>query len=147
MRGIAIAIVVAGCCAVLAAQAGEPAGFGQLAEAYRTAHESGNVERLSALVCWDRVDALTRTSVNQVLRSRLDRPVAAVEFEPITADTVLEYEFGGVVYRPNLAPVGFLVVRFAADESTGDVATQLRFLIGRKDGVLLIATGAPEVRG
>ena len=147
MRGVAVVVAVVGCCAVLAGQAGEPEGFDQLAAAYRAAHESGSVERLSALVCWDRVDAVTRSSVIQVLRSEVDRPVTAVEFEPITSDTVLEYELGGVVYRPNLAPLGFLVIRFAADASTGDVATALRFLIGRKGSVLLIATGAPEASG
>ena len=147
MRGVVVAIVAVGCCAVLAGQASAPAGFGPLAEAYRAAHESGSVERLSALVCWDRVDAVTRASVNQVLTSELGRPVAAVDFEPLLSDTVLEYQFGGVVYRPNLVPVGFIVIRFAANQSTDEVATTMRLLIGRKGGDLLIATGAPETGG
>jgi len=135
-------------CAPALAHAGEdvePSGFRDFAAQFRAAHDSGDIARISELVCWDRVDAGTRASVERHAASELGRPTSSMSFEKLPEGADLEYQQGGVTYRPNLPPIGFLVVHYVVDRSSPTAATATRYLLGRQAGELRIATAAPAV--
>jgi hypothetical protein len=71
------------------------------------------------------------------------RPISEISFEQLPEDATLEYEHGGVRYRPNLLPIGHLIVRFEANPAEPTAATATHYLIGRKAGELRITTAAP----
>jgi hypothetical protein len=121
----------------------EPTGFRELAALYRIGHESGDFRKISELICWDRVDAQTRSSLQRNTVSEFGRPISSISFEQLPEDAFLEYEQGGVTYRPNLSPIGHLVVRYPPKPSDPGAATASHYLIGRKAGVLRITTAAP----
>ena len=126
-----------------ASEGSEPNDFRELAALFRTAHDSGDFEKISGLVCWDRVDARTRAAVERHTASEFGRPISSVSFEKLPEDAGLEYQQDGVTYRPNLSPIGYLVIRYAPSQSDPSAATATRYLLGRKAGKLRIATAAP----
>lgn len=127
----------------IAAEPAEPEGFRELAALFRAAHDSSDFDGISKLICWDRVDAPARASVQRHTMSEFGRPISEISFEQLGEDATLEYEYGGVRYRPNLSPIGYLVVRFEANPSDPTAATSTRYLIGLKAGKLRITTAAP----
>jgi hypothetical protein len=143
MRIIALCVLLTSPLVALAAQNGEPTGFRELAAQFRAAHDSGHVGKISQVVCWDRVDARTRAAVERHIASEFGRPISSISFDPLPQDADLEYEQAGVTYRPNLTPLGYLVVRYASDPAQPTAATAARFLLGRKSGELRITTAAP----
>jgi hypothetical protein len=139
-----IVLLLTGAALLLGAAAAAPAGFEELATAFRAAQRSGDVQEFKKLICWDGVDGPTRASVLGAFQEDLGGTIADISFEPMSSEDHLQYELHGVTYRPNLEPIGWLVVRFdwvgvAAKPS----ATRTQYLLGRKDGRLLIATAAP----
>jgi hypothetical protein len=135
-------------CAPALAYAGEdasPDGFRDFAALFRAAHDSSDIGKISELICWNAVDAQTRASVERHTASEFGRPISSISFEGLPEDENLEYQQGGVTYRPNLSPIGYLVVRYVANPSNPTAATATRYLLGRKAGMLRIATAAPFV--
>ena len=130
---------------VLASAEGEatPLGFNELAELFRAGHDSADFEKIAELICWDNVVADARASLERHTASEFGRPISSMSFEALTGDAVLEYEQAGVTYRPNLAPIGYLVVRYPPKPNDPTAATATHYLIGRKAGSLRIATAAP----
>ena len=127
----------------IAAENAEPEGFRELATLFRAAHDSSDFEMVTELICWDRVDGAAKASVERHTASEFGRPISGILFEQLPEDAILEYEHGGVRYRPNLTPIGYLVVRFEPNPSEPTAATATRYLIGRKAGELRITTAAP----
>jgi hypothetical protein len=127
----------------MAAENAEPEGFRELAALFRAAHDSSDFDRVSKLICWDRVDGAAMASLERHTASEFGRPISEIVFEQLPEDATLEYEQGGVRYRPNLSPIGHLVVRFEANPSDPTAATATHYLIGRKAGKLRITTAAP----
>lgn len=133
---------------LLAASAADPPGFSKLASAFRAAHASGDVQRIAQLVCWDRVEPSTRVAVLHAAEEDMAGSIADIRFAPLDSRDKLQYELHGVTYRPNIRPVGWLVVRFTWLGVAGHPAvSRTQYLIGRKDGRLLIATAAPVSAG
>ena len=126
-----------------AAEVVEPADFREFASQFRKAHDSGDFGKISELICWDRVDAAARASLDRNTSMEFGRPISSISFETLPEDATLEYEQGGVTYRPNLTPIGYLVVRYAPKESDPTAATAMHYLLGRKVDKLRIATAAP----
>lgn len=117
-----------------------------LATRFREAHESGDVEALRRLVCWDGVDEHTRGSVERQLEQELGREIEDVRVEALSEGFQLEYSLDGVTYRPNLEPVRRLRVEFgdAPEAEAGEAGTgSMSFLVGERDGTYLITTAAP----
>ncbi len=127
--------------------AADPAGFGELSKAFRAAHEAADIDALSRLVCWEGVDQRTRESVRRHASDDFGTRIERFEFQPVSDSDVLEYELGGVLYRPNLEPIGWLVVHFAVGPPSGAVqVTNSKYLVGRKADTLRITTAAPASR-
>jgi len=127
----------------IAAEQAEPEGFRELAVLFRAAHDSSDFDGVSKLICWDRVDGPAKASVERHTASEFGRPISEISFEQLPEGETLEYEYGGVRYRPNLSPIGYLVVRFGANPADPTAATATRYLIGHKAGKLRITTAAP----
>lgn len=116
----------------------------ELAGRYAEAHEAHDLEALRRLVCWDRVSASTRASIERQIETELDRDIAAVRLEELSGDFELEYALDGVTYRPNLEPVRRLRIEFApVAEGQPSRSTSMSFLVGVKDGAYLITAVAP----
>ena len=122
---------------------GPPAGFEEFATQFRTAHDASSIEQFARLVYWERVDAQTRGSVERQSAKEFGRAIMSISFEPLPGGATLEYERAGVTYRPNLPPLGQLVVLYAPRSERPTVATSTRYLLGRESGKLRIATAAP----
>ncbi len=129
----------------LANDRSESDGFAEIAERFRAAHDSAEIEKVAQLVCWKGVDSKTRRSVERHTASEFGRPLASISFEELPADATLEYQQGGVTYRPNLSPIGYFVVAYVADPANPMAAISTRYLLGHKSGGLHIATAAPVV--
>ena len=121
----------------------EPKDFREFAVLFRAAHDSSDFGKISELVCWDRVNDEARASFRRHTASEFGRPISSISFERLPEDAMLEYEQGGVTYRPNLSPIGYLVVRYTPKPSEPTAATATHYLIGRKAGSLRITTAAP----
>ena len=76
---------------------------------YRSAHQSGDLERLQKLVVWGHAEKRTREKTTQRLGKYLNRTIRKIEYRPAPDD--YEYQFYGA--KPSLKPVGWLVVTFA----------------------------------
>jgi hypothetical protein len=145
MKFLLIAALLFASAPAIANEGTEPDDFGDFSVSFRAAHDSADIRKISELVCWDRVDARTRASLERHTASEFGRSISSIEFEGIPESEMLEYEQGGVIYRPNLSPLGFIVVRYAANPSNPTAATESRFLLGRQAGELRITTAAPSV--
>lgn len=119
----------------------DPTDFKSFAKLFHAAHDSTSIEEISDLICWDRVDEQTRASIERHTTSEFGRPISSISFESLSEDENLEYAQDGIVYRPNLSPIGYLVVRYVAEPSNPTAATATRYLLGRKAGKLRIAYG------
>ena len=126
-----------------AGAAKEPEGFRDFAFQFRSAHEAGDFSKVSELICWDRVDADAKASFERHTSREFGRSISSVSFEALSEDSMLEYEQNGITYRPNLDPIGFLVVRYPTQELDSTAATAMHFMLGRKEGKLRIITAAP----
>ena len=93
---------------------------------------------------WDGTTVDEREPVRKSIERDFANDVLDVRIEPMKAGQILQYELKGVTYRPNLEPLGNLVVEF---ERTGDrvQATSTSYLFGKKDGTFMIATAAAVV--
>ncbi|MEN8181199.1 MAG: hypothetical protein ABFS46_01545 [Myxococcota bacterium] len=130
--------VVVGC------QPAAPGTPDELAARYHSGHDSGNLEALTRLVCWDRVDERTRRSVEKQLGQELGRPITETRVEVLSPGFELEYALDGITYRPNLVPVRRLRITFTPAEPGEPPRTEaMSFLLGVKDGGYWIAPVAP----
>jgi hypothetical protein len=133
---------------MLGAAPAEPAGFAELAAAFRAAHQAGDIQAFKKIICWDGVDGPTRASVLGSIQEDFGGSIEKISFDPLKPDDPLEYELHGVTYRPNLQPIGWLVVQFHwVGVAARPSATRTQYLVGRKDGHLLIASAAPAQAG
>jgi hypothetical protein len=121
-----------------------PNGFSDFAVLFLAAHDSSDIGGISELVDWDRVDDRTRASVERHTASEFGRPISSISFEGLQENENLEYQQAGVTYRPNLSPIGYLIVRYAANPSNPTAATSTSYLLGRKARKLRITTAAPS---
>ena len=76
---------------------------------YRSAHQSGDLERLQGLVVWGHAEKRTREKTTQRLGKYLNRTIRKIEYRSAPDD--YEYQFYGA--KPSLKPVGWLAVTFA----------------------------------
>jgi hypothetical protein len=123
----------------------------ELAARYQEAHEAGDLDALRALVFWEGVDELTRSSVERQIEKELGRGIESVRVEPLSEGFALEYTLDGVTYRPNLAPVRRLRIEFTQSEESeeGETITSasISFLVGEREGAYLITASAPVTDG
>ncbi len=139
-------LVVSGCdaqrrTAVAETTSWPPRTSDDLILAYRTAHARGDVQLALDLVCMDGVrDRVgTRSIYVEEFRDAFRQPLRDVRIAPPSPGQLTQYERGGTIYRTNLEVIGNLVVEDASDRTAPSVS----FPIGRKDGVLYIATSVP----
>jgi hypothetical protein len=138
----ALVLALAGC------QPGGPGSPDELATRYQQAHEAQDLDALRGLVCWDRVDEVTRASVERQIEKELGRSIEAVRVEPLSEGFELEYTLDGVTYRPNLTPVRRIRIEFTMPEKgEPNLSTSMSFLVGERDGTYLITTAAPVADG
>jgi hypothetical protein len=123
----------------------------ELAARYQEAHEAGDLDALRALVFWEGVDELTRSSVERQIEKELGRGIESVRVESLSEGFALEYTLDGVTYRPNLAPVRRLRIEFTQSEESeeGETITSasISFLVGEREGAYLITASAPVTDG
>ena len=117
-------------------------GSDSLAQRYREAHEAGDLQALEALVNWEGATERTRDMIESRLRRFLGRPIRSIEMRAATGSE----QFASQRFRPNLKPVGWLVISF---EPTADDAWSrgLVFVVGEQDGERLITVAVPSPRG
>jgi hypothetical protein len=120
----------------------------ELAARYQEAHEAGDLDALRALVFWEGVDELTRSSVERQIEKELGRGIESVRVEPLSEGFALEYTLDGVTYRPNLEPVRRLRIEFTeSEEGEAITSTSVSFLVGEREGAYLITASAPVTDG
>lgn len=139
-----VLLIAAAAVLLVAASAAAPPGFSALASAYRAAHDSGDVREVAKLICWDGVQPATRAALLHMLSEDLAGTIADIRFSPLDTGRHLEYQLHGTTYRPNLEPVGWLVIRFTW-LGVGDRprVSRSQYLIGRQGKRLLIASAEP----
>jgi len=120
-------------------------GWKGIEQRYVVAHDKGSLKGLNELVCWDGVPESVRGSVERSFSSDLQRVVSRVTHKPIAEDDITEYEHGGIHYRPNLEPVGWLVISFepVEDARTRGYPNSTSYMVGIKDGTYMITTAVP----
>lgn len=110
----------------------------RLVEKYRAAHEIRDVEALKALVYWEGGSERTREMIEQRLVLHLNLEIDSIEFRPRTGGE--EFELSG--YRPNLEPVGWLVIVFEPPKRDSRFFGK-SFVVGEKDGEYMITVAEP----
>jgi hypothetical protein len=113
--------------------------YDRLVEDYRVAHSLRNPARLEALVCWDGVPENMQRAFMGHLKKTFVKKLKAIHLEEISEGFPLEYERGGLRYRPNRKALAQLVLTF---ETKGEIS-RTRLLVGEKEGRKLIVTAAP----
>lgn len=136
--------IAAAAALLVAAAAAAPPGFSDLASAFRAAHDSGDVREVAKLICWDGVQPATRTALLHSAEEDLGGNIADIQFAPLDSRRHLEYQLHGITYRPNLEPVGWLVVTFTwLGVGNRPRVSRTQYLIGRQGNRLLITAAKP----
>ncbi len=112
----------------------------ELIEQFTDAHLANDLEGILRLVYWAGADAQHKAVFEDAVQADLGRPIAKVHVAELDADQTLEYTRDGVVYRPNLPPIGWLHVEF---EEMRDGIIGASYLVGIEDGVYVLVTAAP----
>lgn len=106
---------------------------------FRAAHASGELEQLLGLVEISAGSEDLRELFGTALADDLDQTLTGLRIEVLDPAEDLSYELDGVLWVPNLPPVGWLVV----DHESG---TGSRYLVGRSGNRYRIAGSRPEAR-
>ncbi len=116
-----------------------PRSAEELADAFVQASEVGDTVLFSHLVYWEGVDSLHRDVFWRAVSDDFGRPVDSAWVGDLDPSEKLEYELGGVVYRPSLRPKGRLHLHF------GDTAMvyETSYLVGVDNGRWLVTLVSP----
>ena len=111
---------------------------------FRAALEKRDVDAILGFWCWDGTKEKDRLPIRRSVEADFANTIVDVRVEPMKDGQLLQYTLKGITYRPNLKPLGNLVVEF---EKTGSAvqATSTSYLLGQKNGTYLIATAAAVV--
>ena len=122
---------------------GEALSVEELGQKVKHAYAKGDLDALCELVCWDGVDPATRVRFEQTAAVGFEKELIAVEADSILATEIIEEVHDGVQYRPNMRPVGRLLLRFREDQPPPDLES---YVVGVKEGVYLISSFSPAPR-
>lgn len=118
---------------------------GRFIKQFRAAITAGDFSSLSEMVNWEGVNEDTRHSVEFALRECMKQPIQEISIGRVPEGTPLEYTVNGTTYRPNLTPIGFLNIKFAQRQKTGQaMITSTGFMVGRSGSKIMIATAAAQ---
>ncbi len=112
-------------------------------EQFRKAFESEDSDAVLRFWCWDGCTREDRADVGKEVEKNFPYAVRGVSIRALAMNEILEYEHNGVTYRPNLLPLGKVVVNF---EPNADGITSTSYLMGRKNGILYVASAVPADR-
>lgn len=133
---------------LLRAQAGSdspPRSAEALAERYRQAHASKDVEAIKRLFYWGSATDQTRTAVASYIAHDVAHPIRGVSVRALEASDRLEYTIDGVVYRMTLRPTSKLVIDFLPRKEGRLTynSEQTSYFIGARNEEYWLATAEP----
>jgi hypothetical protein len=134
-------------CAKTQSQSNEKPSEQDLTEAYRQAHDRGDMQAMMNLFCWDRVTPEVRKQTEDVERGTFALKIVELKLTtegPAERMKALSYERNGTTYRFNLPVVAALAIYFP--RLSPDNESVSYYAVGTKDGRYLIALMAPVER-
>jgi hypothetical protein len=115
-----------------------------LIEAYRRAHDHGDMQAMMNLFCWDEVTAEVRAQTEDVERGKFALKILELKVttgDPVERMKVLSYVKDNITYRFNLPVVAALAIYFSPLSKESESVEY--YALGTKDGRYLIALMAP----
>jgi hypothetical protein len=112
----------------------------RLASLFREYSEAADLERLYRLVYWSGEQGNLRENYRRFVEKDFPETIERIEIVPLPGDDSPHYMQGGIQYRPNLDPIGRLVVQF---KPRRDFSYNSQYLVGKKEGRYYIVLASP----
>jgi hypothetical protein len=142
---VATAVLVG--CAKTQSKSNEKPSPQNLMDAYRQAHDHGDMQAMMNLFCWDRVTPDVKKQTEDVERGAFALKISDLKLTtegPVERMKALSYERDGTTYRFNLPVVAALAIYFP--RLSPDNESVSYYAVGTKDDRYLIALMAPVER-
>jgi hypothetical protein len=134
-------------CAKTQSKSNEKLSPQNLMDAYRQAHDHGDMQAMMNLFCWDRVTPDVRKQTEDVERGTFALKIFDLKLTteyPVERMKTLSYVRNGITYRFNLPVVAALAIYFPPLSKENESVNY--YAVGTKDGRYLIALMAPVER-
>lgn len=142
-RGVVAAMALCALTTIARAQSARPAAptsTGELAAAFRRAHEHKDVKAILDFVYWGNSIDANRAGMSGQITDDFPLSIERITFDSLAKGETLSHTKNGVTYRPTLPALGRLVVHFAREAGSSATDRITSYLYGSTNGRFFLLT-------